>query len=184
MKLKEYTMGLISGVLISSVIVIGAQYSIYENPYRILVNGVEKYIQGYNIDDYSYFKLRDISDVVGGFNVDFKDNMIQLSSVKASDKPIDYDKYIGTYKRLGGTLGFYWILEIERITDEGIIFSYTYEKPGTNGTIGFAFFQTPNIAVCYDTETTYTITLREDRIIFDEVCLSENASNHLVFTLD
>lgn len=93
MKFKGYVAGLVSGVLISSAVVIGAQYNIYENPYKIFVDGKERQIQGYNIDDYSYFKLRDIADAVGGFEVDFKDNTIVLKTDKnaavGGDKEMD-----------------------------------------------------------------------------------------------
>lgn len=37
-------------------------------------------MEGYNVDDYTYFKLRDIADAVGGFDVDFKDDTIVLTS--------------------------------------------------------------------------------------------------------
>lgn len=77
--MKKFICGLIIGVIISSLVGVCAVNSIYENPYKIFVNGEEKQIQGYNIDDYSYFKLRDIADAVGGFDVDFNNDTIQLS---------------------------------------------------------------------------------------------------------
>lgn len=76
--MKKFIAGFVSGALIFSFLGVFA-YNIYENPYKILVNGQEKYIQGYNVDDYSYFKLRDIADAVGGFDVDFNNNTIQIS---------------------------------------------------------------------------------------------------------
>ena len=54
--MKKFICGLIIGVIISSLVGVCAVNSIYENPYKIFVNGEEKQIQGYNIDDYSYFK--------------------------------------------------------------------------------------------------------------------------------
>lgn len=76
--MKKFIAGFLSGAVIFGVATGFAVNSIYENPYRIFVNGEEKQIQGYNIDDYSYFKLRDIADAVGGFTVDFKNDSVQL----------------------------------------------------------------------------------------------------------
>ena len=36
-------------------------------------------LNGYNVDGSTYFKLRDIANVIGGFDVDFSNNTIQLS---------------------------------------------------------------------------------------------------------
>ncbi|MCI5892106.1 MAG: hypothetical protein MRZ66_01705 [Clostridiales bacterium] len=78
--MKKFICGFLCGAVLCTVIGAFAVNSIYENPYKITVNGVEKSIQGYNIDDYSYFKLRDIADAVGGFNVDFDNDTIVLST--------------------------------------------------------------------------------------------------------
>ena len=76
--MKKFVAGFLSGALLFGIGGAFAVNSIYDNPYKIFVNGEEKQIQGYNVDDYSYFKLRDIADAVGGFAVDFKDDTIQL----------------------------------------------------------------------------------------------------------
>lgn len=76
--MKKFIAGFLSGALLFGIGGAFAVNSIYDNPYKIFVNGEEKQIQGYNVDDYSYFKLRDIADAVGGFTVDFKDDTIQL----------------------------------------------------------------------------------------------------------
>lgn len=78
--MKKFICGFLCGAVLCTAIGAFAVNSIYENPYKITVNGVEKSIQGYNIDDYSYFKLRDIADAVGGFNVDFDNDTIVLST--------------------------------------------------------------------------------------------------------
>ncbi len=78
--MKKFICGFLCGAVLCTAIGAFAVNSIYENPYRITVNGTEKQIQGYNIDDYSYFKLRDIADAVGGFNVSFDNDTILLST--------------------------------------------------------------------------------------------------------
>lgn len=55
------------------------QYIATENPYPIQLNGENITLQGYNINDNTYFKLRDISSIVGGFDVDFYNDTILLS---------------------------------------------------------------------------------------------------------
>lgn len=49
------------------------------NPFPVKLNGKDVDIAGYNIDGNTYFKLRDVSELVGGFNVDFYNNRILLS---------------------------------------------------------------------------------------------------------
>lgn len=50
-----------------------------QNPFPVQLNGNDVDIEGYNIEGSTYFKLRDIADVVGGFDVDFNNDTIQLS---------------------------------------------------------------------------------------------------------
>ncbi len=90
--MKKFISGLIVGTIITSIVGVFAVNSIYENPFPIFVNGEQKQIQGYNVDDYSYFKLRDIADAVGGFTVDFQNNAIQIAKngyVYENIKPIN-----------------------------------------------------------------------------------------------
>ncbi len=58
---------------------LAVNYTATENTFPIQLNGENVNVEGYNIDGSTYFKLRDISDTVGGFNVDFNDSTIQLS---------------------------------------------------------------------------------------------------------
>lgn len=78
--MKKFISGFICGAIIFSMAGAFAVNSIYDNPYPIIVNGEEKRIQGYNIDDYSYFKLRDIASALGNFSVAFDDETIVLKS--------------------------------------------------------------------------------------------------------
>ena len=47
-------------------------------------------MEGYNINGYTYFKLRDIADTVGGFSVDFANNTIQLAKDGYVYEPVSY----------------------------------------------------------------------------------------------
>ena len=80
MKLKGILCGVIIGVLLASGMFVLAEetLSITPNPFKITVNGVEKKIEGYNINGSTYFKLRDIGNEVG-FSVDFKDDTIMIT---------------------------------------------------------------------------------------------------------
>lgn len=78
---KKFMTGFVSGAVIFSVVGASAANMITTpNTYPIELNGKSVNIEGYNIDDSTYFKLRDISDVVGGFDVDFKDDTVVLYS--------------------------------------------------------------------------------------------------------
>ena len=69
----------LAGSLLFGSGVFAGQYVATENPFKIQVNGQDVKMQGYNINGNTYFKLRDIANIMGTFGVDFKDNIIQIS---------------------------------------------------------------------------------------------------------
>lgn len=77
---KNFISGVVTGALIFGALgVFAGQYVANPNPFPIQLNGENVSMEGYNIDGSTYFKLRDIAAVIGGFDVDFKNNTIQLS---------------------------------------------------------------------------------------------------------
>ena len=82
--MKKFILGFVLGaMLFSGVFAVSAavEYRITPNPFKVTVDGVEKTLEAYNINDSTYFKLRDISDALGGmFNVDFKNNTIIIDT--------------------------------------------------------------------------------------------------------
>ena len=86
MKRNNFIAGFVSGALIFGAIgAIAAEIIATPNPFPIKLNGEEVSIEGYNINDQTYFKLRDISEAVGGFDVDFQDDAIILSTEKETE---------------------------------------------------------------------------------------------------
>ena len=79
MNMKKYIAGIATGVILSCSVALAVNYTATENTFPIQLNGENVNVEGYNIDGSTYFKLRDIADTVGGFNVDFNNNTIQLS---------------------------------------------------------------------------------------------------------
>ncbi len=78
---KNFFTGFVSGaVIFSAVGTLAANAIATPNVYPVSLNGENVDIQGYNVDNYTYFKLRDIADAVGGFKVDFKDDTVVLTS--------------------------------------------------------------------------------------------------------
>ncbi len=78
---KNFITGFISGAIAFTMVgAFAANMVTAPNTYPVQFDGKNVSIEGYNIDDYSYFKLRDISKIVGGFGVDFKDDTIVLTS--------------------------------------------------------------------------------------------------------
>ena len=62
-------------------------------------------MEGYNINGSTYFKLRDIANTIGGFNVDFQNNTIQFSkdgyvyAQESTTAPsINWQDMIGSYE--------------------------------------------------------------------------------------
>lgn len=83
---KNFITGFITGGIICAAVTgFAVEYAVTANPYPVKVNGVETAIQGYNINDETYFKLRDVSAAVGGFEVGFKDNTIILDTQAAAE---------------------------------------------------------------------------------------------------
>lgn len=80
---KNFITGFVSGAVVFTMVgALAANYAATPNTYPITLDGKETAIEGYNVDDYTYFKLRDIADAVGGFEVDFKDDTIVLTSTE------------------------------------------------------------------------------------------------------
>ena len=77
---KQFIAGMLVGsITFGAVGVFAGQYAATENPFPVQLNGTNVSLEGYNINDNTYFKLRDIADVVGGFTVGFENNTIQLA---------------------------------------------------------------------------------------------------------
>lgn len=78
---KNFITGFITGGIICAAVTgFAVEYAVTANPFPVKVNGVETAIQGYNINDETYFKLRDVSEAVGGFEVGFEDNAIIVNT--------------------------------------------------------------------------------------------------------
>lgn len=101
---KTFLTGLLTGAIIfGSVGVFAGQYTATENPFPIQLNGSSVSMEGYNIDGSTYFKLRDVADTIGGFNVDFQNNTIQLSKdgyiyTQESASSIKWQDMVGSYE--------------------------------------------------------------------------------------
>lgn len=77
---KNIIIAFIGGaILFGTAGVFAGQYIAVENPFPVKLNSENVSIQGYNIEDSTYFKLRDIADIIGNFTVDFHNDTIQLS---------------------------------------------------------------------------------------------------------
>lgn len=88
---KNFIIGFICGGLIFGVggAFAANVYNAYENPYPVKVNGEQVHLEGYNINDNTYFKLRDVADAIGGLRVDFVDNTITLTKISPTPAPIN-----------------------------------------------------------------------------------------------
>ncbi len=77
---KNFLAGVLAGgLLFGGIGVFAGQYAATENSFPVQLNGENISLEGYNIEGSTYFKLRDIADTVGGFDVGFNNNTIQLS---------------------------------------------------------------------------------------------------------
>ena len=84
--MKKFIIGFITGGIICAAVTgFAVEYAVTANPYPVKVNGSETAIEGYNINDNTYFKLRDVADAVGGFTVGFSDNTITIDTETAPE---------------------------------------------------------------------------------------------------
>lgn len=84
--MKKFILGFITGGIICAAVTgFAVEYAVTANPYPVKVNGVETAIEGYNINDSTYFKLRDISAAVGGFEVGFENDTITIDTPSVSE---------------------------------------------------------------------------------------------------
>lgn len=82
---NKFILGFITGGIICATATgFAVEYAVTANPFPVAVNGTETAIEGYNINDNTYFKLRDVADAVGGFNVGFSDNTITIDTDTAA----------------------------------------------------------------------------------------------------
>ena len=84
---KQLICGILIGAIAALSITALADFIVNPNPYPVKVNGHTVQIEGYNINDSTYFKLRDIAQAVGGFDVDFKDGAVVLQTPEATPTP-------------------------------------------------------------------------------------------------
>ena len=84
--MKRFITGFVCGALLFGVVgALAVEYNVTPNPFKVMVDGQEVQIEGYNINDRSYFQLRDIGDAIG-FSVGFVDGTVMIDS---SGKPIE-----------------------------------------------------------------------------------------------
>lgn len=86
--MKKFILGFIcGGIICATATGFAVEYAVTANPFPVAVNGTETAIEGYNINDNTYFKLRDVADAVGGFNVGFSDNTITIDTTATQPTP-------------------------------------------------------------------------------------------------
>lgn len=84
--MKRFITGFVCGALLFGVVgALAMEYNVTPNPFKVMVDGQEVQIEGYNINDRSYFQLRDIGNAIG-FSVGFVDGAVMIDS---SGKPIE-----------------------------------------------------------------------------------------------
>lgn len=87
--IKSITLGILIGAVTTLSITALAEYIVVPNSFPVKVNGQTVQVEGYNINDSTYFKLRDVADAVGGFEVGFEDNAIIVNTPqKPTPEPI------------------------------------------------------------------------------------------------
>lgn len=84
--MKKLVFGILIGALLATGIVYAVEYVIEPNPYQMTLNGEPVWMEGYNINGYSYFKLRDIGEKVG-FSVDFLEDKVVIDTETQQPSP-------------------------------------------------------------------------------------------------
>lgn len=83
---NKFILGFITGGIICATVTgFAVEYAVTANPFPVSVNGTETAIEGYNINDNTYFKLRDVADAVGVFDVGFSNDTITIDTDTAAE---------------------------------------------------------------------------------------------------
>jgi hypothetical protein len=77
---KQLIIGILIGAVGTMSITALAEYIVNPNSFPVTVNGSPVELEGYNINDRTYFQLRDIGDKVG-FGVNFQNDTIHITTV-------------------------------------------------------------------------------------------------------
>ncbi len=97
----------VAAAVVATPVLANEIYQATKNGFKIMVNNREADIEGYNIDDYTYFKLRDIGEAVG-FGVDFKDDTILINTEKEQEsEDVKEVKQYKTFTVLGDSYSTY-----------------------------------------------------------------------------
>ncbi|MCH5210400.1 MAG: hypothetical protein J1F01_05485 [Oscillospiraceae bacterium] len=128
MKKKELIAGILIGAVVTGTGAFAVQYVATDNPFPVKLDGNNVNIQGYNIEGSTYFKLRDVADAVGGFDVDFKDNTIVLTknSTPTISTPQKDVYNIGETWTVDGQ----WALTIDGVTETKDRNQFSDKTPG------------------------------------------------------
>ena len=119
---RSFIAGVIVGAIIFGFIgAFAAGIVANPNPFPILLDGESVSIDGYSIDGSTYLKLRDMSAVLGGFEVDFQDDTILLTT-KKEEEAVDKLLYQG-HGSFRLTLGTGEVIYIDPYAGEG------YDQP-------------------------------------------------------
>lgn len=152
--MKKFILGFITGGIIAAAVTgFAVEYAITANPYPVKVNGVETAIEGYNINDSTFFKLRDVADAVGGFSVDFKDNAIILDTAAA---PEPTPTPIPTAKNNLEPLPE---VEVETVDGKEYVRKYNIEKMLKDIGLGDYLFSTTKFIKFYGEEPPFPVIL-------------------------
>lgn len=134
-KHKELIIGIVIGVIISCNIAIFADDIInaVPNQFKIMVNNDYCDIEGYNINDSTYFKLRDIGKYTN-FNVDFKEDTIMITTSDSqsilSESNNEEEQELYNYITIGEKQ-YIAAKEVDSIVCDYFpywVFAYTYDK--------------------------------------------------------
>lgn len=129
---KRFIAGFVCGALLFGITgVFAGQYIATENTYPIKLNGNDVALEGYQINDYTYFKLRDIGDKVG-FNVDFQNDTILINTKEETSLPNNSTEHSSSliYETINGIEYISAKNAEEYFYDEDIFPSWNLALPG------------------------------------------------------
>ncbi len=187
---KNFVTGFVTGGIICAAVTgFAVEYAVTANPYPVKVNGVETTIQGYNINDETYFKLRDVSAAVGGFEVGFENNAIIVNTPNkptpaptpaptSTSAPVSSVKPTPNPKLGQEELEYRATLKNQEYTSDGLPIIDSYQD-------GKRYVNTRHIDMVYDTKehgyiwgTNYLKDEQRNKVV-DNMVISENGAIEL-----
>lgn len=184
-RFKSLICGILIGVTVTLSATALAELIANPNPYPVKVNGQEVQIEGYNINDSTYFKIRDVAAAIGGIDVDFVDGAVTIKTAEitptATSAPTPLSQIPPEATEVNPAISALYkhYKALDGLTSDGI----SYESID-----GVKYIPQVDIEIVYSLrERGYefgvkTLYDKDNNVVFDNIVRNPNSSSYVEYT--